>query len=99
MTSDAEIGARVRDLRVARGMRQVDLADAMRDRGWKWVQATVWNVEQGTRPLRLSEATSLTGVLAVGVPALTGSSDGDSFADGYRAGVAALRDHIERFGA
>ena len=99
MTSDAEIGARILDLRVARGMTQGEVATAMRDAGWPLAQPAIAKIELGKRPLRLSEAASLAGVLAVGVPALTGSSDGDSFADGYRAGVTALRDHIEKFDA
>lgn len=44
-------------------MSQKDLAIAMRERGHKWSQATVWNVERGERPLRLSEATALADVL------------------------------------
>jgi hypothetical protein len=37
----------------------------MRERGWKWSQATVWSVEKGERPLRLSEATDLAEVLGI----------------------------------
>lgn len=35
---------------------QTELADKMRAAGFKWSQATVWSVESGERPLRLSEA-------------------------------------------
>lgn len=37
----------------------------MRERGHRWSQATVWNVERGERPLRLSEANSLAEILEV----------------------------------
>ncbi len=37
----------------------------MRDRGFKWSQATVWSVEKGERPLRLTEAQALGGVLSI----------------------------------
>jgi hypothetical protein len=42
----------------------------MRERGWKWSQATVWSVEKGERPLRLSEATDLAEVLGILMPVL-----------------------------
>lgn len=42
---------------------QQAVADAMRQRGWKWSQATVWSVEKGERPLRLAEADDLAAVL------------------------------------
>lgn len=46
-------------------MSQQALADAMRERGWKWSQATVWSVEKGERPVRLSEAFDLAAVLSL----------------------------------
>lgn len=44
---------------------QAAVADAMRERGWKWSQATVWSVEKGERPLRLLEAGDLADVLGI----------------------------------
>ncbi len=35
----------------------------MRSRGWKWSQATMWSVERGERPLRLTEAKDLVAIL------------------------------------
>lgn len=58
---DKQIGQNLARLRGA--MSQKDLAVAMRERGHKWAQATVWNVERGERPLRLVEATALADVL------------------------------------
>lgn len=46
-------------------MSQKDLADAMRARGFKWSQATVWAVEKGERPLRLTEAEGLAAILRI----------------------------------
>jgi transcriptional regulator with XRE-family HTH domain len=58
---DVQIG---RNLARFRGQwSQKDLADAMRERGHKWSQATVWAVEKGDRPLRLSEAQDVTKIL------------------------------------
>lgn len=54
MHIDEQIG---RNLARSRGsLSQQDLATRMRERGWKWSQATVWSIEKGERPLRLGEA-------------------------------------------
>jgi hypothetical protein len=58
---DRRIGEAVIALRAARTQQAV--ADDMRERGWKWSQATVWSVEKGERPLRLAEAGDLAEVL------------------------------------
>lgn len=58
---DEQIGRNVQTLRGRRS--QADVADAMRARGHKWSQATVWSIEKGERPLRLSEALDLLDVL------------------------------------
>ncbi|MBX9243428.1 helix-turn-helix transcriptional regulator [Actinotalea ferrariae] len=58
---DKAIGENV--VRLRGPLSQAALADAMRARGWKWSQATVWSVEQGERPLRLAEAVDLAGLL------------------------------------
>jgi hypothetical protein len=42
---------------------QQAVADEMRQRGWRWSQATVWSVEKGDRALRLAEAEDLAAVL------------------------------------
>lgn len=61
MATDEEIG---RNLVRVRGSRsQKDVATAMRQRGFRWSQATVWAIEKGDRPLRLSEAEALGAVL------------------------------------
>jgi transcriptional regulator with XRE-family HTH domain len=61
VTSDEQIG---RNLASARGeLSQKDLASKMRERGFKWSQATVWSIEKGERPLRLSEAQEVADIL------------------------------------
>lgn len=62
---DRTIGENVVTLRGE--MSQKALADAMRERGHKWSQATVWAVEKGDRPLKLTEANDLAGVLGTDV--------------------------------
>lgn len=58
---DEAIGANLARLREP--MSQQTLADAMRGRGHKWSQTTVWKVETGARPLRLAEAYDVSLVL------------------------------------
>ncbi|WP_272950274.1 excisionase family DNA-binding protein [Nocardioides cynanchi] len=66
---DEQIG---RNVLVLRGSTtQQAVADAMRERGWKWSQATVWSVEKGERPLRLAEAEDLAEVFGVPMQRLT----------------------------
>ena len=59
------IGENMQRLRSALSMSQADLASRMKDAGFKWSQATVWSVEKGERPLRLSEAEELSALLRV----------------------------------
>jgi len=63
--SDAEIGKNIARIRGARS--QADVAAAMRARGFKWSQTTVWKVESGERPLRFVEASGLADVLGIGL--------------------------------
>lgn len=58
--SDELIGQAVMRLRQSRNLTQQSIADLMRERGFRWSQATVWSVESGERPLRLHEAFALT---------------------------------------
>lgn len=62
---DEEIGNALAIMRGDHSQQWV--ADEMRKRGWKWAQATVWNVERGERPLRLAEAQDLAGILGATV--------------------------------
>lgn len=68
-TRDVEIGAAVASERGE--LSQQWLADKMRERGWKWAQATVWNVEKGERPLRLAEAEDIAQILGTELKRLT----------------------------
>lgn len=59
--ADRRIGETVRALRGPRSQRAI--AEAMKDRGFAWVQSTLSEVERGVRPLRVSEAHALADVL------------------------------------
>lgn len=60
---DEQIG---RSLVGIRGtMSQADLALRMRERGYKWSASTVWAIEKGDRPLKLTEAVDVLEILGI----------------------------------
>lgn len=70
-------------------MSQKELADRMRDRGWKWAQATVWKVERGERPLRFLEAIAVCEILDHDLSALVEG-------EGELLVIMILREAVER---
>jgi transcriptional regulator with XRE-family HTH domain len=61
-----------RNLTLLRGsMSQKELAERMRKLGFKWSQATVWSIEKGERPLRLTESEALGSVFGIHARTLT----------------------------
>lgn len=90
---DEQIGRNLMHLRGDRP--QTEIAEAMRERGYKWSQATVWAVEKGERPLRLTEADDLSRIL-------TGVHDADRFllasvATGLRSAYGRVSDAHRHF--
>lgn len=73
MANDAEIGRNL--IRLRGSGSQKDLADAMRKKGFRWSQATVWAVEKGERPLRLTEAEALGEVFGIPHQALLSTGE------------------------
>ncbi len=62
---DKTVGKNLVELRGDRSQQAV--ADAMRELGHRWTQATVWAIEKGERSLKLEEAVALAEVLDVSV--------------------------------
>ena len=62
---DKHVGSNVQRFRVARGMSQSDLAEAMSQGGERVHQQTILKIEKGTRPLKYAEAARLSDVLQV----------------------------------
>jgi transcriptional regulator with XRE-family HTH domain len=95
MTIDQEIGQR---LKAARGaLTQKGLAEEMKTYGWRWSQTTVWSIEEGERPLRLSEAASIAEILAVTPDSLVALPDDTTYrleALRLRAATAAAVDAL-----
>ncbi len=88
---DELIGANVARLRGDRT--QLEVANEMRDLGWRWSQATMWAVEKGERPLRLAESEHLCHVLGIKLEELTRDSVVGEYLDA-RAKVVAAKDFI-----
>jgi transcriptional regulator with XRE-family HTH domain len=64
---EARAGQLIRELRLARGLSQVDLAQRLAERGLSWHQTTVAKTERADRPLRVNELAALAKVLGVSV--------------------------------
>lgn len=80
MDLDKVIGANVVRARKDTGdMSQQDLAEQMRNKGFKWSQATVWEVEIGKRPLRLAEAWEASKILKIALGELVLPSEQATF--------------------
>lgn len=62
---DQNIAANVREYRESRGLSQDELAQRMTDRGFGFSQATIWKIESGQRPVKLSEAAALANALEI----------------------------------
>lgn len=71
-TPDETIGKNLARLRGDRS--QKEIAALMREKGWKWSQATVWSIEKGERPLRLAEANDLSEILRKSVSSFTATA-------------------------
>ncbi len=63
-------GDSVRLYRKEMGWSQADLAKAMRERGFDWLQTTVSKTEAAERPIRLNEAVAVASLFGVGVTAM-----------------------------
>lgn len=80
---DRQIGQNLQQLRG--DMSQAALAEKMREYGFKWTQATVWSIEKGERPLRLTEAEAVADVFRTHVAYILTSPEGLQIAARMRA--------------
>ena len=100
---EKEIGKIVRGSREECLMSQAGLATAMRERGFKWSQATVWSVETGERQLRLTEASVVAELCGFDPVMFFGNNESTQangrFAEGVRHGmelsIAAIRKVVQ----
>lgn len=83
--SDKEIGRTIAELRGDKTQQAVSVE--MRNRGWKWSQATVWSIEKGERPLRLREASDLAEVLGTSMDRFFSDSNSVRLEDDLRETV------------
>jgi transcriptional regulator with XRE-family HTH domain len=63
--SDEILGKRLWELRIARNLSQVALAEDMTKRGFPWHQMTVYRIEDGRQAIRFGEALALAEIFGV----------------------------------
>ncbi|SES28845.1 Helix-turn-helix domain-containing protein [Lentzea xinjiangensis] len=56
---DRNVAVNLRQFREQRGVSQDELAQRMSERGFGFTQATIWKIERGQRPVKISEAVAL----------------------------------------
>lgn len=64
-TVDRNVATNLRTFRERAGVSQEELAQRMSERGFGFSQATVWKIESGQRPVRISEAVALSEALGL----------------------------------
>jgi transcriptional regulator with XRE-family HTH domain len=94
--TDEQIGKNVEILR--KGLSQKDVAAAMKRRGYKWSQATMWSVEKGDRPLRLTEAVDLAVIFNVDMDLLFQENAANAFRENMTELERAQRHLIDAMG-
>lgn len=62
---DEHLATNLRRGRETRGLSQDELAHRMAERGFGFSQATIWKIEQGKRPVKISELVALADALAL----------------------------------
>lgn len=60
---DDNLATNLREHREARALSQDDLAQRMNERGFSFSQSTIWKIEQGKRPVKISELVALADAL------------------------------------
>jgi transcriptional regulator with XRE-family HTH domain len=72
---DQNVATNLREFRERNGLSQEELAQRMSERGFGFSQATVWKIESGQRPVKISEAVALSDVLDLRWMDLTAEPD------------------------
>lgn len=62
---DEHLAANLRQARETQGLSQDELAQRMAERGFGFGQATIWKIEQGKRPVKISELVALADALGL----------------------------------
>lgn len=62
---DQDVATNLRLWREAKKLSQDELAQRMTERGFGFSQATIWKIEQGKRPVKVSEAVALADALGL----------------------------------
>ncbi|MBB3041140.1 helix-turn-helix transcriptional regulator [Nocardioides soli] len=91
MTSDKEVGERIRALRMERGLTQTELAERLTDLGLPMQQQTILKIEKGTRALKLNEGMTVATALSQTLESLIPESLERRAVSGLRSLAAQIR--------
>jgi transcriptional regulator with XRE-family HTH domain len=94
MSPDQIFVDRMLQLRKACGWTQTDLAKRMKQAGFPFHQQTVAKIENGERPVRLSESVALAGILGADLALMLGQSPSELDFVHYQARIAELEMRI-----
>lgn len=93
---DRSIGAIIQRLRESAGISQAGLAKQLSADGLRWTQGTLSRVENGERPIKLSEAAVLARRLRVSVSGLLPGEDMTSFSIASFSDLEIARESLRR---
>ncbi|MDO8338441.1 MAG: helix-turn-helix transcriptional regulator [Microcella sp.] len=79
--ADQRFAAEVKKVRERRSMSQELVAELMRERGFRFHQATIYKIENGSRRVTVGEAEALSQVLGASLSFLIASGSEDVYAD------------------
>ncbi|SHI67129.1 helix-turn-helix transcriptional regulator [Streptomyces sp. 3214.6] len=91
----------LRDARIASGLSQQRIADAVTEQGLRFLQTTIAKIERGSRPMRLDEAVVLTQLFGTTLDAVLNLREGSRISFGSREAarraslLAHIRDQID----
>ncbi|MBF6330258.1 helix-turn-helix domain-containing protein [Nocardia transvalensis] len=75
LSAEEVFASNLKTLRGDTGLSQEALAEQMSERGFKWHQATVYKIENGSRQVQLGEAKAVAAILGVPLDRLTDDTD------------------------
>lgn len=89
-TAEMAFAENLKTLREDRGLSQGKVAEMMADRGFKWHQATVYKIENGSRQVQLGEARAVAEILGVPLDRMTDGTENI-------VALSRLREEIRQF--
>lgn len=95
-TAEEIFATNLRSMRANMGFSQDVFAQLMTQRGYKWHQATVYKVENGTRQIQLGEAQAAADILGVALSQMTRGTDAVEITNEIRTLVSRIEAEARR---